>query len=267
MLEAERRRMILKLLQERSVVSVPQLVEMFSVSEATARRDIAALADERKLRRVWGGAESLTPHHETHLAGLPFAMSLGIAAAQKSAIARAGAALIEAGESIIINGGTTTYALVEFLEDSDLDILTNSFPIAAKLFATSRNRITLPGGTIFREQNIVLSPFENDTIESFWGNKLFVGCYGLNRFGMMEADPLIVQAQTKLLKRSEHVIVMADSSKLRRKSAMIVAGLDRINTIVTDDGAKAEELEEFQAAGIKVIVAKVTAEDEMQKTA
>ena len=56
---------------------------------------------------------------------------------------------------------------------------------------------------------------------------------------MMEADPLIVQAQTKLLKRSEHVIVMADSSKLRRKSAMIVAGLDRINTIVTDDGAKA----------------------------
>src|ERR1700679_1213916 len=67
MLEAERRRMILKLLRERSVVSVPQLVEMFGVSEATARRDIAALADERKLRRVWGGAESLTPHHETHL--------------------------------------------------------------------------------------------------------------------------------------------------------------------------------------------------------
>jgi DeoR/GlpR family transcriptional regulator of sugar metabolism len=60
---------------------------------------------------------------------------------------------------------------------------------------------------------------------------------------------------------------MADSSKLRRKSAMIVAGLDRINTIVTDDGAKPEELEEFQAAGIKVIVAKVTPEDEMQKIA
>jgi DeoR family ulaG and ulaABCDEF operon transcriptional repressor len=120
---------------------------------------------------------------------------------------------------------------------------------------------------LFREQNIVLSPFENDTIESFWGNKLFVGCYGLNRFGMMEADPLIVQAQTKLLKRSEHVIVMADSSKLRRKSAMIVAGLDRINTIVTDDGAKAEELEDFRNAGIKVIVAKVTDEDEMKKLA
>ena len=60
---------------------------------------------------------------------------------------------------------------------------------------------------------------------------------------------------------------MADSSKLRRKSAMIVAGLDRINTIVTDEGAKPEELEDFRAAGIKVIVAKVTEEDEIKKLA
>jgi DeoR family ulaG and ulaABCDEF operon transcriptional repressor len=198
---------------------------------------------------------------------MPFAMSQDVSVPQKRAIARAAAALIVPGESIIINGGTTTYALVEFLQDSDLDILTNSFPIAAKLFATSRNRITLPGGTIFREQNIVLSPFENDTIASFWGNKLFVSCYGLNRFGIMEADPLIVQAQTKLLRRSEHVIVMADSTKLRRKSAMIVAGLDRINTIITDDGASSEELDDFRKAGIKVIVASVMPEDVGEKIA
>jgi DeoR/GlpR family transcriptional regulator of sugar metabolism len=60
---------------------------------------------------------------------------------------------------------------------------------------------------------------------------------------------------------------MADSSKLRRKSAMIVAGLDRIHTIVTDDGARQEELEDFRAAGIKVIVARVLPEDEMKKIA
>jgi DeoR family ulaG and ulaABCDEF operon transcriptional repressor len=113
----------------------------------------------------------------------------------------------------------------------------------------------------------VLSPFSNDTIENFWGNKLFTGCYGLNRFGIMEADPLVVQAQTKLLKRTEDVIVMADSSKLRQKSAMIVTGLDRISTIVTDDGAKPEELDVFKAAGIKVIVASVSSQDEFQKLA
>ena len=267
MLEKERHNLILKLVEERSIVSVGDLLDLLGASEATIRRDINALAEKGEVERIRGGAEAVRPRHQPHLVGMPFAMSQDVSVPQKRAIARAAAALIAPGESIIINGGTTTYALVEFLANSDLDILTNSFPIAAKLLATSRNRITLPGGTIFREQNIVLSPFENDTIESFWGNKLFVGCYGLNRFGMMEADPLIVQAQTKLLKRSEHVIVMADSSKLRRKSAMIVAGLDRINTIVTDDGARPDELEDFRNAGINVIVAKVTSEDELQKIA
>jgi DeoR family ulaG and ulaABCDEF operon transcriptional repressor len=267
MLEKERHNLILKLVEERSIISVGDLLDLLGASEATIRRDINALAEKGEVKRIRGGAEAVRPRHQPHLVGMPFAMSQDVSVPQKRAIAREAAALIGPGESIIINGGTTTYALVEFLQNSDLDILTNSFPIAAKLLATSRNRITLPGGTIFREQNIVLSPFENDTIESFWGNKLFVGCYGLNRFGMMEADPLIVQAQTKLLKRSEHVIVMADSSKLRRKSSMVVAGLDRINTIVTDDGAKPEELEDFRTAGIKVIVAKVLPEDEMKKIA
>jgi DeoR family ulaG and ulaABCDEF operon transcriptional repressor len=226
---------------------------MFGVSEATARRDIALLADEGKLRRVWGGAESLTPHHETHLAGRPFVMSLGIAAAQKSAIARAAAALIEDGESVIINGGTTTYAMVEHLADRQLDILTNSLPIVTTLLATGRNRVTMPGGTVYREQNIVLSPYDNDAIGHFWGHRLFTGCHGLNRFGLMETDPLLVQAQLKLLGRAEQLIVLADSRKLRQRSSMLVAGLERIHTFVTDTGATEEELEPLRNAGIRVI--------------
>lgn len=258
MLEKERHNLILKLVEERSIVSVGKLLDLLGASEATIRRDLNALAERGDVKRIRGGAEAVRPRHPPRLAGAPLEMGDDASIPQKRAIARAAAALIGPGESIIIDGGTTTYALVEFLESSDLDILTNSFPIAAKLFASSRNRITLPGGTLFREQNIVLSPFENDSIQNFWGNKAFVGCYGLNRFGMMEADPLIARARTKLLKRSDQVIVMADSSKLRRKAAMIVAGLDRIHTIVTDDGARAEELEELRAAGIRVIVAKVT---------
>src|SRR4029077_15448205 len=132
------------------------------------------------------------------LVGMPFAMSQTINVPQKRAIARAAAQLIYAGEGILINGGTTTLGLVEFLQNHELDILTNSFPIAAQLLATSR-----PGDTIFREQNIVLSPFENDVAENFCGNRLFTGCYALNCFGLMETDPLIVQALRKLLRQSE----------------------------------------------------------------
>jgi DeoR family ulaG and ulaABCDEF operon transcriptional repressor len=261
MLEAERRRLIAKIVQQRSVVAVTELVETLGASEATIRRDVNAMAEHGLVRRIRGGVESLTPRHEAHLVGMPFELSRGIAVAEKRAIARAAAALIKDGDSIIIGGGTTTSALVEFLVDRQLDILSNSMPIVTQLFATSRNRVMVPGGTIFREQNIVLSPYESDATENFWGQKLFLGCYGLSRFGMTETDPLIVQAQVKLVKRAEELVVMADSRKFRQRSSMVVAPLDRISVIITDDGASGEELEPFRTAGIKVIVAKVREEE------
>jgi DeoR family ulaG and ulaABCDEF operon transcriptional repressor len=122
--------------------------------------------------------------------------------------------------------------------------------------------VIIPGGTIYREQNVVLSPYENDGIEHFWGQKLFTGCFGINRFGLMEADPLIVQAETKLLKRAEELVVMADSRKLRQRSSMIVAGFERISTLITDNGASDEELDLFRQGGITVIKAIVQEDDE-----
>lgn len=258
MLERERHTIILKLINDRSIVSAVELAGLLNASEATIRRDIQALAEQGSVRRIRGGAESVRPRHEARLVGMPFAMSQQQCVSEKRAIAEAAAKLIAADESIIIQGGTTTFALVEFLADTDLDILTNSFPIAAKLLETSRNRITLPGGTLFREQNIILSPFDNDAIGNFRASTMFAGCYGIGRFGIMETDPLIVQAESRLLQRSERLVVMADSRKLRNRSSMIVASLDRISVLVTDDGARPEELEVFRNASIEVIVAPVT---------
>ncbi len=259
MLEAERHRLILKLVAERSVASVQDLVDILDASEATVRRDINALADCGHLRRIRGGAEALTPRHEVHLVGVPFALNLGMYAPQKRAIAKAAATLIEKGESILINGGTTTYAMADYLATKSLDVLTNSLTMVTQLMVGGHHRIALPGGTIYREQNIVLSPYENDAIEHFWGKKLFTGCYGLNRFGLMEADPLIVQAELKLLKRCEELIVLADSRKLRQRSAMIVTDLSRVSTLITDAGATEEELKPLQEAGIRVIQVDVEA--------
>src|SRR6187399_1822759 len=126
MRESERHRLIARLVQTRSVVSIPDLVETLDASAATVRRDINAMADRGEIRRIRGGAEALLPRHQAHLVGMPFAQSQGIQAAQKRAIARATAAMLTPGDSIVINGGTTTFALVEFLTDLDLDILTNS---------------------------------------------------------------------------------------------------------------------------------------------
>ncbi|TLU74278.1 DeoR/GlpR family DNA-binding transcription regulator [Lichenicoccus roseus] len=254
MLERERHRLILRTAEERSVVSVPDLCELLGASEATIRRDIAGLAERGEVRRVRGGVEALQPRYEPHLVGTPFVFSQDVQAAQKRAVARAAASLMQRGESLIIGGGSTTFCLAEFLEDRELDIMTNSFPLASHLVSHSRNRITLPGGTVYREQSIVLSPFD-DATQHFWGRSFYTSCYGLNRFGMMENDPLIVQSQNRLLASAERVVVLADSRKLRQYSSMIVIPLARIATIVTDWEAQPDELQPFSDAGIEIIVA------------
>jgi DeoR family transcriptional regulator, ulaG and ulaABCDEF operon transcriptional repressor len=254
MLERERQRIILSLVEDRSVVSVIELVELMGASEATIRRDIAAMADRGELRRVRGGAEALRPRHQVHLGASHFATEEHVCFGEKRAIARAAAAMVEDGDSIVVNGGTTTYRLVEFLADRKLDILTNSFPIASDLASSGRHRVTIPGGTIYPQQGIVLSPFANDTTQHFWGRFLFTGCHGLNAAGMMETDPLVVQAEMKLLQCADRLVVLADSRKLRRRSAMVVAALPRIATVITDSGITPEELEMLRAAGVETLV-------------
>jgi DeoR family ulaG and ulaABCDEF operon transcriptional repressor len=135
--------------------------------------------------------------------------------------------------------------LAEHIRDMEIDVLTNSFPIASHLFSKGRARITLPGGTLYPEQNIILSPFEDDAVQHFWASKLFTGAFGISRVGLMEADPLIVHATRKLLRQAERIVVLADSSKLRRQSAILV----------TDSGATEAMLEPFRDAGVEVVLA------------
>ena len=261
MLEAERHRLIKKLVDERSIVSLADLVDILDASEATVRRDIVALAERGDINRIRGGAESVRPRHEVHLVGSPFTLSQGVAAAEKRAIGRAAAKFIEPGDSLIISGGTTTFALVEFLPQEGLDILTNSVPIITQLLATGRNRVTVPGGSIYREQNLVLSPFDDDATNHFSARTLFAGCFGLNRFGLMEADPLIVQAQMRLLRRCEQLIVLADRRKLQQRSSIVVAGLERVTVLVTDSGAPESDLEIFRTRGVRVVRAPIDPAD------
>ncbi len=255
MIERERHAAILQLLRTRQIVSVGELSEALAASLATVRRDINSLEAQGALRRVRGGAEAATAEREPRLAGTPFEVNLSLAVAQKRAIGKAAAALVAPGESLILNGGTTTLAVVEFLPKSGLNILTNSFPVAARLLEATSNRISLPGGMVFPEQSIILSPFEADSISHFRADKMFTGCFGIGRLGMMDTDPLIVKSELRLMQRADRLIVLADSRKLRQGGAMVVVGLDGISTLITDDGATAAELALFRDAGVEVLVA------------
>ena len=255
MVNHKRRKGLLKLLAEHSVASVDQLVGWLNSSPATVRRDIAWLAERNLLTRTRGGAESLPQKKQRTfaLSGETFQNNLDRCAAQKRAIARHACGLCADGDTIIINGGTTTYCMVEFLVDKRLKILTNSFLMAERLLMSSENEIILPGGKVYREQNVILSPFDNDISQHHYAGKMFMGVYGLSMLGLMEADPLLIQAEKRLISQAEELIVLADSSKFARKAGLILCGLNRVSCVITDTGASDAAVQMLEQSGVKVL--------------
>ncbi len=156
--EKDRHRIILSAVQDRPVVTVVDLCALTGASEATVRRDINTLDGQKRLRRVRGGAEAINVTPFVGLAGRPFAVNETMNIAEKRAIAAAAVDLCADGEPIIINGGTTTFQMVHPLATRRMQVFTNSFPIAEHLLKNTRNTVMLPGGVIYREQNIILSP-------------------------------------------------------------------------------------------------------------
>ena len=253
--ERERHRIILSAVQGRPVASVAEMVELTGASEATIRRDVAALHLQKKLRRVRGGAEAINPPQFGALAGRPFTVNETRFLAQKRAIAREAVALCQDGDSIIVNGGTTTFQMVHPLANRRMQVFTNSFPIAEHLLKNSRNTVLLSGGVVYREQNIILSPFENDVTRNFYARLMFMGAQGLGPMGLMEGDPLLIQAESKLISQADELVVMVDSSKFEARSSLVLCPLERIATVVTDDGLSDRHGQMLEAAGVRLIVA------------
>ena len=257
--ETERHRIILSAVQDRPVVTVVDLCNLTDVSEATIRRDIAALHMQKKLRRVRGGAEAIAPPQFVGLAGRPYAVNETRQIRQKQAIARAAVDLCTDGEPIIINGGTTTFQMVHPLASRRMQIFTNSFPIAEHLLKHSKNTIMLSGGVIYREQNIVLSPFENDVTRNFYARRMFMGAQGLGPLGLMEADPLLIQAEQKLIGQADELVVLADSTKFANRSSLVLCALARIDVVITDEGIPDKAAAMLEAAEVRLIVAQAGA--------
>lgn len=253
--EKERHRIILSAVQDRPVVTVADICNLTGASEATVRRDIATLHMQKKLRRVRGGAEAISPPQFVGLAGRPFAVNETMRIKEKQAIARAAVDLCEDGDSIIINGGTTTFQMVHPMASRRMQVFTNSFPIAEHLLKHSKNTIMLSGGTIYREQNIILSPFDNDVTRNFYAKRMFMGAQGLGPLGLMEADPLLIQAEQKLIGQADELVVLADSSKFENRSSLVLCPLARITTVITDERVSDTAASMLEAADVNLIVA------------
>jgi DeoR family ulaG and ulaABCDEF operon transcriptional repressor len=255
--ERERWSVILGQLAQQPVVTVTELQALLGSSAATVRRDLSRLEEQGKLRRLHGGAE-LAGSAPPQLRGQqPFESSRKVNSAAKVAIARRAAEMCTEGDSIIVDGGSTTFAMVEFLCRMSLQVLTSSFPIAEALLRNGTGRVLVPGGEIFREQDVILSPFADGVLKSFHASKLFIGAQGVGAQGLMQTDPLLVSSEQRLMEQAGSLVVLVDSSKFHRSGSLILCDLRRIDTLITDDAVPEDAVRLLESAGVQVIKVRV----------
>jgi len=250
---------ITRALQSLGFISFKQLCQRLEASTATIRRDLDRLAEQGVIERVRGGARlkgRTADSAADRLAGTPFEQNRLVHAREKAAIGRAAADLCNRGEAIIMDGGTTTFQMCKHLVGRELQVLTNSLHIVNELLPQPGTRVSVQGGAIFREQNIILSPFDEDGIDRYHAAKLFMGAAAVGARGLMQADVVLVQAEQKLMGKADQLVVLADSSKLRASASLVVCPLEEIDILITDSGIRPAELKMCKDRGIDVIVAR-----------
>ena len=252
--ELERRRIVLRLLAERGSVSLQQLTPFSEASEPTVRRDLTRLEDEGLLERVHGGARPVAGAKKTLSGQQPFESTLLQYGEWKRRIGREAARLVEDNESIIVTGGSTTFALVEQLGDRNLQVLTTSLPHADYLLRYTNNRVVLPGGEVIREQGVILSPFDQRRFPNYYAKKLFIGAQAMGPLGLMQTDPTLVRADQRLVEQADEVIALVDSSKFSASGSLVSCPVSRIKRVVTDERAPTAFLHKLRKAGVVVTV-------------
>jgi DeoR family transcriptional regulator of aga operon len=228
----ERREFILAHLAKHGSITVENVSHRFAVSTVTVRADLRLLEEKGKLVRHYGGAMLSKPEAQKFTADDRLSINsqikkrLGIAAAQ----------LIQPGESIILDSGTTTKCIAEQLGNiSPLHVMTNSLPVLNELAANEGITAMVTGGHLHRKSQSFCGAQAEKNLKEFHFDKLFLGVdgfhleKGISTYNQDEARVNSIMADV-----AEKVIVITDSSKFKKLSLYKILNLDKIDTIITD---------------------------------
>jgi DeoR/GlpR family transcriptional regulator of sugar metabolism len=250
---AARMERVLDLLKTRDLVLVSELLQEFSVSEVTIRKDLTELVRQGLAQRVRGGARATTVGRAQD--ELAIDVRLGMRVMEKRAIAAAAAAMIDDGEAIVLDCSTAAYYLaLELKEKKELVVLTNGL-LAAQALASSPGIVVVLVGGVLRSASLsTVGDLDSEALRTTQVGKGFFGAAGLNcERGLMELNPEEVRLKRQLVSSCERLIGLVDHTKWGRLGLQSFAGADRVNTLITDSGAPADLIEEWRGLGTEVI--------------
>lgn len=248
-----RRDTLRQLVQQRGFASLGELATELEVSESTVRRDLEQLEQEGVARRTHGGA-FWTGQSDT----LPiFQTRRDDTWPAKAAIGAAAAELIEDHDTILLDGGSTTYELARCLVGRPLQVVTNSLPVAHLLSVSDSIDLVIIGGCVRGRTAVTIGPMANSMLHSINVGKAFLSVAGITERGYFNSNMMLVESEQAMLDSADHTIVVADSSKFGKVSLSRLCGLHEIDTVVTDSGLEAGWQEHLQLAGVQLVLAAV----------
>jgi DeoR family transcriptional regulator of aga operon len=249
---------MLALVNERAFVRVDELSSRFGISEVTARHDLSVLAERGQIIRIRGGAIPRGGHRQER----PFEESLSTYAVEKLAIGQAAADLIEDGESVIVDVGTTAVAAARALagrtELRDVVVFTNGLKTALALEpAIPRLTVVVLGGTLRPLQHSLIDPLATPVLDQLSVSTLLLGCNGVHpTAGITNINLPEAQVKRRMIKVARRRVVLADGSKIGGIELSHLCAIEDVDVIITGESAGAEALAALRERGAKVRVAR-----------
>jgi DeoR/GlpR family transcriptional regulator of sugar metabolism len=230
MLAEERRRRLLALVSRRGFASMEELVEALGVSDSTVRRDLEALDLAGSVKRTHGGAiyvgeiRAMPPLEERESAQ----------ADEKIAIGRAAAQMVADGDTVLLDGGTTTLEVAQALAGRPVQVVTNSLPIAQLLTSEPETDLILIGGYVYPRTGVAMGPLAIASMEGIRARLVIMGAGGIVADGVFNSNLMLVETERQMMRRGQEVILVADHTKFGRLSLSRLCGLDEIHRLITD---------------------------------
>ncbi len=251
MLAQTRRNQLLELIRVRGFASLPELAKALDVSELTVRRDVENLEEQGSASRIHGGVlyagtSPKLPHFD---ARQPVQWE------QKRAIAQRASTLVEDGDTVLLDGGSTTYELARLLVGRPVHVVTNSVPVANLFVSDTASDLVLIGGNICPRTGVAQGPLADQMIATLRVRKTILSVATINDEGFFNNNLLLVETERAMMKAADETIVVADSSKFGHRALANLCALDAVQCLVVDEGISGPWRERMAAAGVKVLVA------------
>lgn len=259
-MSTERREAILKILGVRDSIRVSELSERLQVSDVTIRKDLAFLEDQGFLARTHGGA---VPAQRNDPALTVLARTQTNRAA-KTVIARAARDLIQHGETIFLDSGTTTAALAELITEMELRVVTNNIQVLNTLVDKPGIALFMIGGSYRHESGSFIGPWAEDNLRKIHLDHAFMGATGIGSNGTFSArNSIETNTKRAAIAAARTTVILADHSKLGVHAFSIFAEARDVSVLVTD--ASPDQCRHLEEAGIHIITANHGREAERPK--